>query len=62
MTTPTPKPGAPQPDNENLVTDQSVEEQLSSLASLDISEHASLYERLLSGLQHDLDRTGRGGQ
>ncbi|GAA0206796.1 hypothetical protein [Glutamicibacter creatinolyticus] len=44
------------------VTEQVVEERLASLASLDIAEHARVYEQLLHDLQQDLNRTGGGTQ
>ena len=37
-----------------------VEQALSSLADRDITEHAGIYEQLLAGLQHDLNRTEHG--
>jgi hypothetical protein len=33
---------------------------LSSLADHDITEHAGIYEQLLSGLQQELNRTEHG--
>ncbi|WP_279403442.1 hypothetical protein [Arthrobacter sp. JCM 19049] len=44
------------------MTEQVVEERLASLASLDIAEHARVYEQLLHDLQQDLNRTGGGTQ
>lgn len=37
-----------------------VEATLSSLAEHDITEHVGIYERLLTGLQHELHRTEHG--
>lgn len=65
MTQPTPNdalPGAGAPAGRPLVDQQLIERQLAALASVDISEHAGIYEQLLGGLQHELNRTGRGGQ
>ncbi|MCW4466946.1 hypothetical protein OK351_15780 [Glutamicibacter sp. MNS18] len=60
---PNPRPAAPVSGGiAPLVTDEVVDDQLQALASVDISEHGEIYEQLLSGLQHDLNQTGRGGQ
>ncbi|WP_417364826.1 hypothetical protein [Glutamicibacter arilaitensis] len=40
--------------------DEAVEQALSSLADHDITEHAGIYEQLLSGLQQELNRTEHG--
>ncbi|UYQ78591.1 hypothetical protein OF385_05460 [Glutamicibacter sp. JL.03c] len=40
--------------------DAQVEQALSSLADHDITEHAGIYERLLDGLQQELNRTEHG--
>lgn len=40
--------------------DQGVEQALSTLADHDITEHAGIYEQLLTGLQHELNRTEHG--
>lgn len=40
--------------------DAAVEQALSSLADHDITEHAGIYEQLLAGLQHELNRTEHG--
>ncbi|WP_159611755.1 hypothetical protein [Glutamicibacter sp. JC586] len=37
-----------------------VEQVLSSLADHDITEHAEIYEQLLTGLQHELNRSESG--
>lgn len=61
MNFPMPKPGAdPASENQPLVTEHLVNEQLQTLAALDVSEHAQIYEALLSDLQRDLNQTGRG--
>ncbi|WP_431711620.1 hypothetical protein [Glutamicibacter uratoxydans] len=63
MNIPMPKPNDdPMHRNQGRVTDQEVDDQLQTLASRDISEHAQIYETLLTELQQDLNQTGRGAQ
>lgn len=63
MNIPAPKPSAaPIVESKPLVTDSVVTERLQSLASVDISAHAQIYEELLVALQNELNQTGRGGQ
>lgn len=60
---PSPRPPVPEPGGiAPLVTEDVVDELLESLAVADISDHDQIYEQLLTGLQHDLNQTGRGGQ
>ncbi|MGR6902552.1 hypothetical protein [Glutamicibacter creatinolyticus] len=62
MNHPMPTPGSLARPAAAQVTEQVVEERLASLASLDIAEHARVYEQLLHDLQQDLNRTGGGTQ
>lgn len=55
------QPQNPQPTpGPRGVNDEQVEQVLSALADHDVTEHAGIYEQLLSGLQHELNRSEPG--